>query len=274
MEGIKTLLDIMQRLRDPRDGCPWDREQNFHTIAPYTVEEAYEVADAIERNDMEDLREELGDLLFQVVFHAQMAQEKGFFDFNSVLGGINEKMIRRHPHVFANVSIESAAEQTVAWENHKEQERKSKGKHHSALDGVAKSLPAITRAAKLQRRAAKLGFDWDSVNPIFDKLEEETLELKQELTQETIRETVQDSRSVKHYERIEDEVGDILFTVVNIARHLEVDPELAIRRANNKFERRFRKLEKDIHKAGEKISELSIEQLEDYWTKAKREEKL
>lgn len=269
MEGIKTLLDIMQRLRDPRDGCPWDQEQNFHTIAPYTVEEAYEVADAIERNDMQDLREELGDLLFQVVFHAQMAQEQGYFDFASVVDGINEKMIRRHPHVFADVSIGSAAEQTVAWENHKEQERQSKGKHHSVLDGVAKSLPAITRAAKLQRRAAKVGFDWDSVTPIFDKLEEESLELKQELKQET----KQDSRSVKHYERIEDEVGDILFTVVNIARHLEVDPELAIRHANKKFEKRFRKLEKGIHRAGEKISELSIEQLEDYWIKAKRAEK-
>lgn len=260
MEGIKTLLDIMRRLRDPQDGCPWDKEQNFHSIAPYTVEEAYEVADAIDRNDMDDLREELGDLLFQVVFHAQMAQEQGDFDFDSVLESINEKMIRRHPHVFADASIGSAAEQTVAWENHKERERQSKGKHDSVLDGVAKSLPAITRAAKLQRRAAKAGFDWDSVNPIFDKLEEELLELKQVLAQD-----------VQLDARVEDEVGDVLFTVVNIARHLQVDPELALRHANKKFEKRYKNLEKAVDQAGEKVDELSIDQLEEYWIKAKQE---
>ena len=261
MSDISDLLNIMQRLRDPQNGCPWDIEQNFHTIAPYTVEEAYEVADAIERNDMGDLAEELGDLLFQVVFHSQMAVEKNLFQFDDVVNAICKKLIRRHPHVFADANIRSAQEQTLAWEEHKAQERQNSEKYQSALDGIAKSLPGLTRAAKLQKRAAKLGFDWDAIAPIFDKLAEETAELQAELTANA------------SWERIEDELGDMLFTVVNIARHAQIDPELAIRRANTKFETRFKKMENAIEQAGENFVQLPIERLEVYWTQAKREEK-
>jgi len=262
LSDIGRLLDIMRRLRDPQHGCPWDIEQNFHTIAPYTVEEAYEVADAIERNDMGDLADELGDLLFQVVFHAQMAAEKGLFQFDDVVQAICEKLIRRHPHVFADANITSAAEQTLAWEEHKARERENNKKYQSALDGIAKSLPGLSRAAKLQKRAAKVGFDWNAIEPIFDKLVEETAELKAELAAKT------------SWERIEDELGDMLFTVVNIARHAQIDPELAMRRANGKFETRFKLMEKAIEHAGDNIGELSIEKLETYWVQAKREEKL
>jgi len=262
LSDISELLEIMRRLRDPQSGCPWDIEQNFHSIAPYTVEEAYEVADAIERNDMGDLADELGDLLFQVVFHAQMAAEQGVFAFDNVVDAICGKLKRRHPHVFADATISSAQEQTLAWEEHKARERRNSEKYQSALDGIAKSLPGLTRAVKLQKRAAKVGFDWDAIEPIFDKLAEEIRELKTELTANT------------SWERIEDELGDMLFTVVNIARHAQIDPELAMRRANGKFENRFKKMEKYVDSAGEHINDLSIEQLEAYWSQAKGEEKL
>lgn len=259
MSDITELLNIMQRLRDPRGGCPWDLEQNFHSIAPYTIEEAYEVADAIERNDMADLADELGDLLFQVVFHSQLAQEQGLFEFADVVNAICDKLRRRHPHVFAGATITNSLEQSKAWEEHKARERK--GKHPSALDGIAKSLPGLTRAAKIQKRAAKVGFDWDAIEPIFDKLVEETDELKVELAANTSQ------------QRIEDELGDILFTVVNIARHANIDPELAMRRANSKFIERFKKMERAIESTGERFSDLSMERLEDYWCQAKRDEK-
>lgn len=252
----------MRRLRDPQNGCPWDIQQSFHSIAPYTVEEAYEVADAIERNDMGDLAEELGDLLFQVVFHSQMAAEKNLFQFNDVVEAICEKLIRRHPHVFAEATITSAEEQTLAWEEHKARERQSRAKYQSVLDGIAKSLPALTRGVKLQKRAAKVGFDWHAIEPIFDKLTEETTELKAELAANS------------SWERLEDELGDMLFTVVNLARHAQIDPELAMRRANEKFETRFKLMETAVELTGKSISELPLEQLETYWIKAKGEEKL
>jgi MazG family protein len=261
LSDIAELLTIMRQLRNPQTGCPWDITQTFHSIAPYTVEEAYEVADAIERNDMAELAEELGDLLFQVVFHSQMAEEQGLFRFDDIVRAISEKLIRRHPHVFGDVSITSAEEQSAAWEEHKARERQQKDNHQSALDGVAKTLPGLTRAAKLQKRAAKLGFDWDTIEPIFDKLEEEAGELKTELAAKA------------SWERVEDEIGDMLFTVVNIARHTQIDPELAIRRANAKFEARFKNMESAIEQAGENFSELSIGRLEAYWIQAKRDEK-
>ncbi|MGD8591259.1 MAG: nucleoside triphosphate pyrophosphohydrolase [Gammaproteobacteria bacterium] len=261
MSDITELLAIMQRLRDPQSGCPWDIKQTFHSIAPYTVEEAYEVADAIERNDMQELAEELGDLLFQVVFHAQMAEEQQLFRFDDIVTAISEKLIRRHPHVFGDANIASAEEQTVAWEEHKARERQQKGNHHSALDGIAKTLPGLTRAAKLQKRAAKEGFDWETIDPVFDKLTEEVDELKAELAQNAT------------WERIEDEIGDMLFTVVNIARHAQIDPELAIRRSNAKFEARFKWMENAVQSAGESLADLPIERLESYWTQAKHDEK-
>ncbi|WP_455210995.1 nucleoside triphosphate pyrophosphohydrolase [Kaarinaea lacus] len=260
MSDISELLNIMRRLRDPQTGCPWDIEQTFHSIAPYTVEEAYEVADAIERRDMKELAEELGDLLFQVVFHAQLAQEQGLFSFDDIVTAISEKLIRRHPHVFGDATIASSQEQTNAWEEHKARERQQKGYQLSALDGIAKTLPGLTRAAKLQKRAAKVGFDWNSIEPIFVKLAEETNELKAELAQNAT------------WERIEDEIGDMLFTVVNLARHAEIDPELSIRRANAKFETRFKHMEDAVKLAGESLDALTIERLEWYWNQAKRDE--
>lgn len=250
----------MQHLRDPENGCPWDIKQNFHSIAPYTVEEAYEVADAIERNDLEDLCDELGDLLFQVVFHSQMAEEQELFCFEDVVIAISQKLLRRHPHVFSDVKIETAEEQTLAWEQHKEQERKNSGKHPSILDGVAKSLPGLSRAAKLQKRAAKVGFDWDHITPIFNKILEEMDELNVEL------------EANAEAERIEDEIGDLLFSVVNLARHIQVDPELAVRRANNKFEKRFKLIEAELVSQGKSVQDASQDKLESLWNKVKSEE--
>ncbi len=210
---IDTLLDIMERLRDPQGGCPWDLEQNFRSIAPYTLEEAYEVVDAIERNDSTALQEELGDLLFQVVYHAQMARECGWFDFNDVVSDICEKMVRRHPHVFADEVIEDAQAQTRAWERHKDRER---GKQKSVLDGVPLALPALTRAYKLQRRASRAGFDWPSIHGVSEKVEEELEELNDEIN------------SHAGIDALTDEAGDLLFAAVNLVRHAGVDPEVAL----------------------------------------------
>jgi MazG family protein len=229
---IDRLLAIMARLRDAERGCPWDRAQNFATIAPYTIEEAYEVADAIERADMPALKDELGDLLFQVVFHARMAEEAGEFGFDEVAAAIADKMVRRHPHVFADAAIGSIAAQNEAWEAHKAAERRAAGAAESVLDGIALAYPALLRAAKVSRRAARIGFDWPGTDPepVFAKLAEEIAELRAELSR--------GDRAA-----IEDELGDILFAVVNLARKLEVEPETALRRATAKFERRFRRLE-------------------------------
>jgi MazG family protein len=262
-EAFGELARIMARLRDPVSGCPWDLEQDFATIAPYTIEEAYEVADAIERADMNELRDELGDLLFQVMFHSRMAEEQGAFTLTDVIGAINDKMIRRHPHVFGDDKERSAHEQTVAWEEVKAAERAGKAGSEtppSALDGVARALPALLRAEKLQKRAARTGFDWTETPPIFDKLEEEIAEVKEAI-------------SSGDAAAIEDEVGDLLFVVANLARRLSVDPEQALRKANAKFERRFKAMEREA--AGERVdfSSLTLEDQEAYWQRVKRAER-
>ena len=254
---IDRLLAVMARLRDPNGGCPWDLEQNFRTIAPYTVEEAYEVADAIDRNDMAALKEELGDLLLQVVYHAQMAAEARAFDFTDVAAGIATKMIERHPHVFGDQTVPSAEAQTVSWEARKAAERAAKP-DTGTLDGVARALPALLRAEKLQKRAARVGFDWKSTGPVIDKIEEEIGELRAELASGTADAT-----------RVIDEVGDVLFAVANLARHCKVDPEAALRSTNDKFERRFRYVEKKLAEQGRKPSEASLEEMETLWQAAK-----
>lgn len=256
MSDMQTLLDIMARLRAPEGGCPWDREQTFRTIAPYTIEEAYEVADAIEQNDLTELSNELGDLLFQVVFHAQMAKEAGAFNFADVVAGINEKMVRRHPHVFGDAQVEDAAAQTQRWEDIKAQERSSKGDATSALHDVSTSLPALTRAKKLQGRAARVGFDWPQVSQVLDKLDEELAEVREAL-------------ELGELDAIEDEIGDLLFVCVNIARHVKVDPETALRRANRKFERRFRYMESLAEKRGFEFAKATLETQEALWQEAK-----
>ncbi|MFO7305050.1 MAG: nucleoside triphosphate pyrophosphohydrolase [Gammaproteobacteria bacterium] len=254
---ITRLLNIMSRLRDPNGGCPWDLEQTFQTIAPYTIEEAYEVADAIERGDMSDLREELGDLLFQVVFHSQIAKEHGAFTFEEVVNGICDKMERRHPHVFGTARITSAAEQTKAWEAHKRAERARTAR--SVLDGVPHALPALTRAAKLGKRAAEVGFEWPDTQGALDKVAEELDELRAEL-----------SRSSSP-ERLANELGDVLFSILNVCRHLNVDPETALRRANAKFERRFRYVEERLREQGKSPAEATLEEMDVLWEQGKRE---
>jgi len=255
--NLDRLLVIMQRLRDPDGGCPWDQEQDFRSIAPYTIEEAYEVADAIERDNKKGLQEELGDLLFQVVFHAQMAKEAGWFDFRDVVDGICEKMIRRHPHVFADEKIETAEAQTHAWEQHKSRER---GSQDSLLDGVILALPALTRAAKLQRRASRAGFDWPSIHGVSDKVEEELEELCREIATGTDRDA------------LVDEAGDLLFATVNLLRHAGVDPESALRRGNEKFSRRFREVEAMCAEAGRMVAETDLDTLDGYWDTVKEQE--
>jgi MazG family protein len=256
------LLEIMDRLRDPEGGCPWDLEQTFHTIAPYTIEEAYEVADAIERGDKGELREELGDLLFQVAFHSRMAAEEGSFEAADVAEAINEKMIRRHPHVFEATDNRSSDDQVIAWEVVKAKEREAKTKGTaaaSALDGVALSLPALLRAEKLQKRAARTGFDWTEAEQIFEKLEEET---------EEVKEAIASGES----DAIQDEIGDLLFVVANLARRLKVDPEVALRQANAKFERRFRSMEHLAHERGVSFSTLDLATQETLWQAVKKKE--
>jgi MazG family protein len=259
--ALDELLAIMARLRDPERGCPWDREQNFTTIAPYTIEEAYEVADAIARGDMPALKDELGDLLFQVVFHARLAEEAGAFAFADVAAAIIDKMVRRHPHVFGTAEIGSAAAQSAAWEEHKAAERAARaataGSRESVLDGVALALPALLRAAKIQSRAARLGFDWPAVPPVVEKVREEIAELEAELA---------DGAAPT---RIEDEIGDLLFAAANLARKLEIDPETALRGATAKFERRFRRVE--MLAAARGIGR-DLEALDALWDEVKRTE--
>lgn len=267
IDHLSRLLAIMAQLRNPERGCPWDREQDFASIAPYTIEEAYEVAEAIAQNDTSALKDELGDLLFQVVFHARMAEELGIFNFDDVAKAIADKMIRRHPHVFGTVEIASAAAQTAAWEEHKAAERRAKadamgvgaGKPHSALEGVGVALPALTRAAKIQARAARVGFDWPSAEPVFDKITEEIEELRTELARDG------------DAERLEDETGDLLFAVANLARHLKIDPEAALRKATSKFERRFRRVEERLGEAGKATEDATLDEMEQEWRRAKAE---
>lgn len=263
MSDVRRLLDIMATLRDPNKGCPWDKEQTFSTIAPYTVEEAYEVADAIERADLPGLREELGDLLFQVAFHARMAEEQGSFAFGDVVQSICDKMERRHPHVFGTAQIATSDEQTIAWEEHKQRERAAKAgaQPTSILDNVPVSLPALTRAAKLGKRAASVGFEWPDVQGALDKAEEELHE---------VRDAIADGTSV---EAIEDELGDLLFCLVNICRHLKVDPETALRRTNLKFARRFQHVETRMRQQGRELTQASLAEMDGYWDEAKRMER-
>jgi MazG family protein len=257
---LQQLLDIMARLRDPGRGCPWDLQQDFASIAPYTLEEAYEVAEAIERNAPDELCDELGDLLFQVVFHAQMAKEKGWFSFADVVAAINEKLVRRHPHVFGDEKIADATEQTLAWEQHKARERAAKGAvSDSVLDGVPLALPALVRAQKIQRRAARVGFDWSDVTGVVDKLDEELKELRQALA----------SQSPLH--RVREELGDVLFTCVNLARFLDADAEALLRTASQKFVSRFRVVEQLAHEQQRDLLECSLIELEDYWQQAKQQ---
>lgn len=255
MASIEKLLDIMVALR--RD-CPWDREQDFASIAPYTVEEAYEVADAIAREDWPELRGELGDLLFQVVFHARMADELQLFDFNDVVDSICEKMTRRHPHVFGTSDEREAGAQPGSWEAIKADERGGETADTSALAGIAGNLPALKRAAKLGKRASASGFDWPDTSGVLDKIREEQQELQEACVQ-------QDHAAMQH------ELGDLLFSVVNLARHLKLDPEEALTQANRRFERRFRTLEAGLASNGQSVADADLETLEVAWQAAKRE---
>jgi len=258
---LTRLLDIMVQLRNPESGCPWDVEQTFATIAPYTIEEAYEVADAIEAGDMAGLREELGDLLLQVVFHARMAEEDGQFDFEAVAESISNKMVQRHPHVFGDTVFDNLDEQKTNWEAHKSAERTEKaesaGKRSSVLDGIPSAMPALMRSEKLGKRAARVGFEWPDVSGALDKLDEELTELKAEMEEADA-------------DRVLDEVGDVLFSVVNVARHLGVDPEAALRHANAKFEKRFHAVEKSFTTDGLDIADADLEEMEVRWQEVKK----
>jgi MazG family protein len=253
---IEDLIEVMARLRDPHGGCPWDLEQDFRSIAPYTIEEAYEVADAIERSDMADLREELGDLLLQPVYHAQMAAEAGIFDIHDVIRDITNKMIARHPHVFGDKNAETAADVNTIWDQRKAAEKT----HESALDGVTKALPALLRAQKLQNKAAKVGFEWPEISNVLDKFEEELREMREAVQNGSIEEK-------------SDELGDLLFVMVNLGRMLQIDAETALRRCNDKFERRFRGMEEDFKKKSVIMQTTSLQDMEDMWQEQKKKER-
>jgi ATP diphosphatase len=257
---IDALLAIMRRLRNPVGGCPWDVEQTFETISPYTIEEAYEVAGAIEDKDWTGLKGELGDLLLQVVYHARMAEERGLFDFHDVVDAISAKMIARHPHVFGEAKVESAAAQTVAWEEIKRRERAAKP-DSGLLDDVTRALPALTRAEKLQKRMASVGFDWDSPERVLDKVAEEASEIADA------------HRAGASHPEIEGEIGDLLFVVANLARHLKVDPEAALRTTNAKVVRRFKWIEAALARRGRATIDASLEEMEALWQEAKTKAK-
>ena len=258
MNSMDKLLEIMATLRDPEKGCPWDREQDFSSIAPYTIEEAYEVADAIDRDDMQSLRGELGDLLFQVVYHAQLAAEKGHFKFNDIVDGINRKLLIRHPHVFGTETIDSARAQSQAWEKQKLQERRAAAPDNlSILAGISFNLPALTRAQKLQLRAAHAGFDWDNIQDVMKKIEEELEELASELTDQPDQ------------FRLQDELGDLLFSCVNLARYMNIDAESTLRAANRKFEQRFRYIEEALQAQNRALDDASLEEMDKLWEESK-----
>ena len=254
-EQLNILIKTFKELRNPESGCPWDREQTFKSIASCSIEEAYEVADAIEREDFDSLKSELGDLLFQVIFHAEMASEKEIFDLEDVIFELNDKLTRRHPHVFEDGSVSSAQDSLKIWEDIKAQERKEK-KQDSLMDDVPVNLPSLSRAKKLQKRAARVGFDWQNSDKVFDKIDEEILELKNE-------------KATEDKERISEEIGDIFFTLVNLTRHYDLDPEDIIRKANLKFEMRFRKMEQLAEQMNERLDDMTLEQLEIMWQKVK-----
>ena len=258
-QAIRAVLDVMARLRDPMHGCPWDVTQSFATIAPYTIEEAYEVADAIQRDDLAGLKEELGDLLFQVAFHARMAEEQGAFDFADVANALAAKMIERHPHVFGEKVERTAAEQTQAWEALKAEQRARKRPNASLLDDVPMALPALMRAEKLTKRAARINFDWPTPEPVLEKLEEELAELSH-------------ARAAGDHDAIAEEMGDILFVMANLARKLNVDPEEALRRANAKFTSRFQHIERRLAQQS-RAGPQPLEEMEALWVEAKRAER-
>lgn len=263
-EQIDRLTQIMRALRDPKTGCPWDIEQDFASIAPYTIEEAYEVSEAIYKGDRAQLADELGDLLLQVVFHAQMADEEGAFDLADVAKAISDKMVRRHPHVFGDEMRDDAASTRQAWEDMKAQERAQKATNEadiSVLDDVAVTLPAIVRAAKLQKRAARVGFDWPDLESVIAKMQEETGELLQAYHE-----------NPKDKDRLQDEVGDILFVATNLARKTDIDPETALLGCNRKFERRFKYVERQLKMKGQSVEEASLEEMEALWQQAKTQE--
>lgn len=271
MSDITRLLDIMARLRDPEQGCPWDKQQSFETILPFTLEEVYEVADAIDRGAMDELKSELGDLLFQIVFYAQIAREQGLFDFGDIVAGISDKLVQRHPHVFAAAEITSAGiisveAQSVAWEKHKEQERahkaESEARPASVLDNIPVALPGLMRAAKLQRRVMRVGFDWPDIMPVLDKIEEEIGELREALANGGKR------------DEMEHEIGDLMFACVNLARHADIDPEVALRSVNRRFESRFRRVETLATERGRALPEMTLAEMNELWEQAKVEEVL
>ncbi|MFP4560482.1 MAG: nucleoside triphosphate pyrophosphohydrolase [Thiohalorhabdus sp.] len=260
MAEMDRLLEIMARLRDPEEGCPWDRQQTFASIVPHTLEEAYEVADAIEREDWEHLPGELGDLLFQVVFYARLGEEAGRFGFRDVVEAVSDKLVRRHPHVFGGARVDSPEEQSRAWEAHKAEERaarREEAEPGSALDDVARTLPAVQRAGKLQGRAERSGFEWPRDEDLFAKVDEELDELRHEV------------REAAPPERVEHEVGDLLFAAVGLARRLGMDPETALRRSNERFERRFRHMERTLQEEGGAIGERDLAELKRRWQEAK-----
>ena len=264
--ALEKLLEVMERLREPDTGCPWDIKQTPETIAPYTIEEAYEVADAIASGDTDQLKDELGDLLFQVVFYAQMYKEQGYFSFDDVANTITNKMLQRHPHVFGSAKKRSAQSQTVAWEDQKAQERKTRaqksGTSSNALEGVARALPALMRAQKLQKRAAREGFDWSELSPVIAKIREELSEVEAEIE-------VRGS-----HQRLKDEIGDLIFASVNLSRHVGVDAEDALREANTKFERRFRHVENALNSEGKSLKDASLDEMEFHWSDAKSKEQM
>ena len=258
---INQLLEIMASLRHPETGCPWDIKQTFETIVPYTLEEAYEVADSIERGQMDELKDELGDLMFQVVFYSQLAKEQKLFEFDDVIKAINNKLVRRHPHVFAGEQYENEKTLNEAWEKSKalERDEKAETKQASILEGVAKALPALKRSQKLQKRAAREGFDWPTIEPVFEKIEEEIQEVKQAMQE-------------KDRQAVFEEVGDLLFACVNLARHLKVDAEESLRYGNSKFEKRFSYIEEKLSSEAKTFQQCDLEELESYWQEAKSKE--
>ncbi|TNH44244.1 nucleoside triphosphate pyrophosphohydrolase [Photorhabdus luminescens] len=259
MTGIKRLLKIMAQLRHPQQGCPWDKQQTFKTIAPYTLEETYEVIDAIERGDFSDLKEELGDLLFQVVFYAEMGKEQQLFDFDDICNAISDKLERRHPHIFGQQQDISGDVAISGWEKRKAQERAQKDLH-SVLDNIPASLPALMKAYKIQKRCAAVGFDWDTLGPVLDKVYEEIDEVMDEAHQ-----------AVVDQQHLEEEIGDLLFAVVNLSRHLGYKPEIALQKACNKFENRFREVEKLILNQGQTLEAATLEEMEQMWQQVKKQ---